>query len=70
MHVVVLTVALAQGRPEVGADFREYVSQKIVVLASEYVPSVFRYEDQVNVHPENAVSTSAVILSVGHRPTW
>jgi putative transposase len=69
MDMIVFAVHPDQLRLEVGADFGEDYAQSIDGVAIEYFAAIFRHKDQMDVHLENTVPTSAYVLRIAHRPT-
>jgi putative transposase len=53
----------------VGADVGEDGAQDVDSQSVEHAAAIFFYEDQLRAQLENAVSTTANIAFVAHRPT-
>src|SRR4030088_342983 len=66
MNVVVFPVALDQGCPEIGTHLVEHLAQEVVVFSGEHATPILGHKDQMNVHPENTVSTCSVVLCCRH----
>jgi hypothetical protein len=61
--VIAGTVDLRQHRLKVGADLGEDMPQFLNRRAVEDTAAVFSYEDQMDVHCKNAVSTVPKVLA-------
>jgi len=66
--MIVLPVHLNQLRLEVGADIREDGSQALDGVGIEYLATIFRHKDQVNVHLKNTMPSMPNIVFIVHRP--
>ncbi len=67
--MIVFAIHLDQFRIEVRADLGEDAAQVVDGVTVQHLASVFGHKDQMDVHMEHAVSSSAYILLVAHRPT-
>jgi putative transposase len=70
VYVVAGTVQLHQHRLKVGADLGEDLPETFKRFGVEEAATVFGYEDQMDMHCEDAVSDVTKILALLHRPDY
>lgn len=69
MYVVILSFHLVQLSPEVLTHTRKDFSQPTARCFIQYVPSIFRHKDQVDMHNKNTVPASPYVLTGVHGPS-
>jgi hypothetical protein len=68
MDVVVFAVAFLEHGTEVGANDAEAAAERFKDPLRHRFASVLEHEDQVHVHPKNAMASPSVIDLLFHRP--
>ncbi len=68
--MVVFSIHLDQFRFKILTYTREDRTEIGERCLGEHTPSIFCYEDQVNVHRKDAMSSAPIVIVIGHRPIY
>ena len=67
--MVIFTIHLNKRCLEVRTDSPERAAQPFNRIAIEYLASIFRHKDQVDMQLKNTVSAVSNVVVIFHRPT-
>lgn len=71
VYVIILAIELDQFCLEVNADTGEYRAQVVKNFFCKHSATVFRHEDQMDMHHENAMPADPnIVVVIAHRPEY